>query len=52
MALIPFSNGPDLMFDVESLHPLFGEWKQHVQCIVTRFDSELMIGDEAVVEKK
>ena len=23
-------DGPDLMSDIEDLHPLLGEWKQHV----------------------
>ena len=28
-------NGPDLMSDIEGLHPLLGKWKQHVQGRVT-----------------
>ena len=38
------------MTDIEDLHPLLGESKQHVQGRVTRSESELMFGDEAVGE--
>ena len=40
------------MSDIEGLHPLLGEQKQHVQGRVTRSESELMICDEAVGEKQ
>ena len=36
-------DGPDLMSDIEGLHPLLEESKQHVQSKVTRSESELMI---------
>ena len=36
-------DGPDLISDVEGLHPLLGKYKQNVQGRVTRSESELMI---------
>ena len=39
------------MSNIEGLHPLLGESKQHVQGRVTRSESELMISDEVVGEK-
>ena len=43
---------PDLMSNIEGLHPLLGESKQHVQGRVTMSESETMICDEAVGEKE
>ena len=36
-------NDPDLMFDMKGLHPLLGEYKQHIQGRLARSESELMI---------
>ena len=36
-------DGPDLMSDIEGLHPLLGESKKHDKGRVTRSESELMI---------
>ena len=43
---------PYLMSDIEGLHPLLGESKQHVQGGVTWSESKLVIGDEVVGEKE
>ena len=45
-------DGPDLMSDIEGLHQLVGEQKQHVQGRVTRSEADLMILDEVIGEKK
>ena len=44
-------DGPDLMSDIEGLHPLLGELKPHVQCRVTWSETKLVICDEVVGEK-
>ena len=36
-------DGPDIMSDIEGLHPLLGEEKQHVQGGLTRSECELVI---------
>ena len=45
-------DGPDLMSDNEGLHHVLGELEQHVQGRVTWSESELLIWDEVVGEKK
>ena len=37
------TDGPDLMSDIEGLHPLLGESKQHVQGGMTWSESDLVI---------
>ena len=44
--------GPDLMFDIEDLHPLLVEYKLHAQGGVTWSETKLVIRDEVVGEKK
>ena len=38
-----FRDGPDLMSDIEGLHPLLEEQKQHVQGRMSWSESELMV---------
>ena len=45
-------DGPELISDIKGLHPLLGEYKQHVQGRVTGSESKLMICDKAVGEKE
>ena len=43
-------DGSDLISDIEGVHPLLGESKQHVQGGVTWSETELVIYDEVVGE--
>jgi len=47
-------DSPDLMSDIEGLHPLLGERKQYVQGRVTRSESEseLIISEMGPLEKR
>ena len=44
--------GSDFMFGIEDLHPLLGEQKQYIQGRVTRSETKLMIGNQAIGEKE
>ena len=42
----------DFMSGIEDLHPLLGEQKQHIQGRETRYESKLMIGNQAIGEEE
>jgi len=46
------TDGPDLMSDIEGLHSLLSEKKQHVQGGVTWSETQLVIWDEIIREKE
>ena len=45
-------DGPELLSDIEGLHPFLGEQKQHVQGGVTSSETKLVNKDEVVDEKE
>ena len=44
-------DGPNLMSEIEGVHPSFREQKQHVQGRVTWSQSEVMVGVQAIILK-
>ena len=44
--------GSDFMSGTEYLHPLLGEQKQHIEGRVTRSETKLMIGKQAIGEEE
>ena len=45
-------DGSDFMSDIEDLHPLLGEQKQHIQGRMTWSETKLRIGNQAIGEKE
>ena len=45
-------DGSDFMSEIEDLHPLLGEQKQHIQGRVTWSESKLIIGNQAMREEE